>query len=73
VDDAREAREAKEEMKSRRKEAEYHEGPEAATQFRRVLSGLLSVSRDELRQREAAHEELKRDKPRRGPQPKQRT
>jgi hypothetical protein len=56
-------------MKTRRKAAQYDEGPEAAERFKRGLSDVLSVTKEELARREADYNESRRDKPRRGPKP----
>jgi hypothetical protein len=56
-------------MAPRQKPTIVHEGPEAARRFERTMDRLLSVSKEELAKREAAHQEAQQDKPRRGPKP----
>jgi hypothetical protein len=59
-------------MASRRKPRQYEEGAEAARQFNGAVRQILSVSREELAKREAEYQESIKDKPRRGPKPRQR-
>jgi hypothetical protein len=56
-------------MRSRRKQAVIDEGPLAAVRFNAAMNRVIQVSKEELEQREAAHQEARKDRPRRGPKP----
>lgn len=42
--------------------AEYREGPDAARRFERTLGRLISVSKEELAKRDAAHQKARKGK-----------
>jgi len=56
-------------MKSRKRGIVTGEGTAAARRFDATMDQLLRVSKAELEKREAAYQEARKDKPRRGPKP----
>jgi len=53
------------------KQAEYHEGSEAAHRFRQAMKHILSVPREEILRRESEYQKQAAQNPRkRGPKPK---
>lgn len=59
-------------MANRRRPRVYAEGPDAAWRMEFALGQVLSVSKDELRQREEADADARSQKPKRGPKPGQK-
>ena len=49
-------------MKSRVRQAEYHEGPTAARRSETTLTRILTLSKEELAKREAAYQKARRAK-----------
>jgi hypothetical protein len=57
-------------MAPRKRRAEITEGSDAAWRFEHAMGQILRVSKEELERREAAYQESRKAKPRRGPKPK---
>lgn len=55
---------------SRKRIAVAAEGPEAARRFERAVTRVLSVSKEELAEREAAYQKSRAHKDRPGPRPR---